>query len=162
MKGRFRRDWMRCARRAGRMESVKFAELKRAWLESGGRPCLLRKWSDQDNFVKLYWGVYLTRSARVKGCSGRDASCAISSSVTVLVCKCLCFGLAKLYLVRVLRGQQTLTNCDCMTRGRWTWFIVKFASHEAWSQKWFRARLTVPRVTRGHVPEYRIHRLCIL
>lgn len=40
IKGRFRRDWIRCANRMGRRESVKFAEEKRACSDNGGRPCL--------------------------------------------------------------------------------------------------------------------------
>jgi len=42
MKGRERRERMRWARRAGRMERVKFAELSNWLVESGGRPCLER------------------------------------------------------------------------------------------------------------------------
>ena len=40
IKGRFRRAWMRCARRMGRRERVKFAEERRADWERGGRPWL--------------------------------------------------------------------------------------------------------------------------
>lgn len=38
--GRFRRAWIRWARRIGRRERVKFAEEKRASVLRGGRPCL--------------------------------------------------------------------------------------------------------------------------
>lgn len=38
MKGRLRRAWMRWARRMGRRERVKFAEVKRLDAERGGRP----------------------------------------------------------------------------------------------------------------------------
>jgi hypothetical protein len=40
MKGRLRRDCMRCASRAGRIDKVKFAEVKSCCVVSGGRPCL--------------------------------------------------------------------------------------------------------------------------
>ncbi len=40
MKGRFRRAWMRWARRMGSNDRVKLAEEKRASVESGGRPWL--------------------------------------------------------------------------------------------------------------------------
>lgn len=40
MNGRLRRAWMRCARRTGRRDRVKFAEEKRVSAERGGRPCL--------------------------------------------------------------------------------------------------------------------------
>ena len=40
MNGRLRRACMRCARRTGIRERVKFAEEKRFSVVSGGRPCL--------------------------------------------------------------------------------------------------------------------------
>ena len=40
IKGRFRRARRRWARRCGRRERVKFADARRAEVESGGRPCL--------------------------------------------------------------------------------------------------------------------------
>ena len=40
MKGRLRNAWMRCARRMGRRERVKFAEERREEVERGGRPWL--------------------------------------------------------------------------------------------------------------------------
>lgn len=40
MKGKFRRAWIRDANRAGRRERVKFAELRSAFSDNGGRPCL--------------------------------------------------------------------------------------------------------------------------
>lgn len=40
MNGRLRRACIRCARRIGSRESVKFAEEYSAAAESGGRPCL--------------------------------------------------------------------------------------------------------------------------
>jgi hypothetical protein len=40
MKGRFLRDCIRCAKRMGRRERVKFAEEYNASVERGGRPCL--------------------------------------------------------------------------------------------------------------------------
>jgi len=40
MKGRFRNACIRDASRAGRRESVKLAEARRASLSNGGRPCL--------------------------------------------------------------------------------------------------------------------------
>ena len=38
MKGRLRRAWIRWARRMGRRERVKFADVKRVAAERGGRP----------------------------------------------------------------------------------------------------------------------------
>lgn len=40
MNGRLRRACMRCARRTGRRDRVKFAEEKRVSAVRGGRPCL--------------------------------------------------------------------------------------------------------------------------
>ena len=40
MNGRLRRACMRCARRTGRRDRVKFAEEKRVSSVRGGRPCL--------------------------------------------------------------------------------------------------------------------------
>lgn len=40
MKGRLRRDSIRCASRAGRIESVKLAEARSWEVVSGGLPCL--------------------------------------------------------------------------------------------------------------------------
>jgi mevalonate pyrophosphate decarboxylase len=40
MNGRFLRACIRCARRIGRRDRVKLAEVKRAGAGSGGRPCL--------------------------------------------------------------------------------------------------------------------------
>jgi hypothetical protein len=44
MKGRFRKDRMRCARRAGSIERVKFAEVRSCCVVRGGRPCLGWQW----------------------------------------------------------------------------------------------------------------------
>lgn len=41
MNGRFRSAWIRDASRAGRRESVKLAEARRASFDNGGRPCLI-------------------------------------------------------------------------------------------------------------------------
>ena len=41
MNGRFRRDCMRCASRAGRIESVKLAEVSSCCVVRGGLPCLM-------------------------------------------------------------------------------------------------------------------------
>jgi methylphosphotriester-DNA--protein-cysteine methyltransferase len=41
MNGRFLKLSIRCARRIGRRERVKFADEKRASVERGGRPCLM-------------------------------------------------------------------------------------------------------------------------
>jgi hypothetical protein len=40
MNGRFRSDWMRLASRAGRMESVKLADVSSCCVVRGGLPCL--------------------------------------------------------------------------------------------------------------------------
>lgn len=40
MKGRFRSAWIRCARRTGSSESVKFADESNASTDNGGWPCL--------------------------------------------------------------------------------------------------------------------------
>ena len=61
MKGKFRRRCIRCARRAGRSDKVKFADARRAPSDRGGLPCL-------------------TRSAKVSGLRGRLASRLISWS----------------------------------------------------------------------------------
>jgi len=47
MKGRLRRDWIRWARRAGRIESVKLDEARSWEVVSGGRPCLDRTTGQQ-------------------------------------------------------------------------------------------------------------------
>jgi hypothetical protein len=47
--GRFRRDWIRCARRMGKRDRVKLAEQKRASVDSGGRPCLAKEVSASVN-----------------------------------------------------------------------------------------------------------------
>ena len=52
MKGRLRRAWIRWARRIGRRERVKLAEVKRADAERGGRPCLLH-WRLADGSVRI-------------------------------------------------------------------------------------------------------------
>lgn len=75
---------MRWARRAGRMERVKFAELKRAWAERGGRPCLHAHQYHRLG-SRMTREHHLTRSAKVRGCSGLAASSAMWSSVTVTV-----------------------------------------------------------------------------
>jgi methylphosphotriester-DNA--protein-cysteine methyltransferase len=50
MNGRFLKLSIRCARRIGRRERVKFADEKRASVERGGRPCLVGRkqvtWKD--------------------------------------------------------------------------------------------------------------------
>lgn len=40
MNGRFCSDCMRCASRAGRIESVKLADVSNCWVVRGGLPCL--------------------------------------------------------------------------------------------------------------------------
>ena len=55
MNGRLRRACMRCARRTGRRDRVKFAEEKRVSAERGGRPCLylaVRQYSG-----RRYWEI---------------------------------------------------------------------------------------------------------
>jgi hypothetical protein len=42
MKGKFRSDWMRCARRAGKIRRVKLADARSCAVVRGERPCLLR------------------------------------------------------------------------------------------------------------------------
>jgi methylphosphotriester-DNA--protein-cysteine methyltransferase len=43
MNGRFRKACIRCARRIGRRERVKFADENNAAAERGGRPCLTKE-----------------------------------------------------------------------------------------------------------------------
>lgn len=43
MKGRFRNAWIRCARRAGKWDSVKLADDINAASDKGGGPCLVHR-----------------------------------------------------------------------------------------------------------------------
>lgn len=74
MKGRFRRDWMRWARRAGRMERVKFADWRSWGVVSGGRPCLVVSTHDSDRGVILYALYEVGEGEGVEGeaCEARD------------------------------------------------------------------------------------------
>jgi hypothetical protein len=67
------------------MERVKLAESKRALDDRGGRPCLRVLLAFTLYYTAI--GTCLTRSPRVRGCSGLAASSAIWASVTSSVLK---------------------------------------------------------------------------
>jgi hypothetical protein len=78
MNGRLRSAWMRCAKRIGRRESVKFAEENRASADRGGRPCLIDCYEYTSN---QKWVLsHLTKSARLSVYSGLLAKLDTSSS----------------------------------------------------------------------------------
>jgi hypothetical protein len=68
---------MRCARRTGRRESVKFAEEKSASVDKGGRPCL-----GKSVHILLTTALipYLTRSTKLRAYNGLLARLDTSSS----------------------------------------------------------------------------------
>lgn len=81
MKGRFRRACIRCARRIGRRERVKFAEENKASVDNGGRPFLEVL---ERNLRGRSFHPHLTRSAKLRGCRAWLASPATSSSAIVV------------------------------------------------------------------------------
>ena len=78
MNGRFRSAWIRCAKRIGRRERVKFAEEKRASADRGGRPCLI--YCQRLYHIENTRFSHLTKSARLSVYNGLLAKLDTSSS----------------------------------------------------------------------------------
>ena len=96
---------MRWASRVGRTSRAKLEALYRHCGDNGGRPGL-NIWYELTICLAFYQQcrTYLTRSANVRGCSGRAANRVKSSSFTATGASCT--GLVE----RALRNQ--VENCD--------------------------------------------------